>query len=112
MSDWLLTGKRTINENSVAGPPNQFGIGENSDFFALIANRDFAQYTKGSAVCRHSLLWCSGDPIEPGNSLSKERSDKLMYGCSLDPDRINRQAYSKIIIDLVDQVARFRRLCK
>lgn len=47
-----------------------------------------------------------------GKNFSKERSDKLMYGCSLDPDRINMQAYSKIIIDLVDQVARLRCLCQ
>ena len=36
--------KREVECDSLrSGPPNQFGIGENSDFFALIANRDFAQ---------------------------------------------------------------------
>ena len=30
-----ISGKRTVNENSLSGPPNQFGIGENSDSFAL-----------------------------------------------------------------------------
>ena len=73
------------------------------------AEKEEAVFTSGTIIV---LAVGPHRTIEPGNSLSKERSDKLMYGCTLDPDRINRQAYSKIIIDLVDQVARFRRLCK